>query len=199
MDAKSGLCNLHVTNAETNFLFLEYRSNATSPADRTSEWKGRVARVAITNPQLELYTGSRSKFLLIDPTKQVIDNLHALFAKFDLDQNTTALLGEVKVLLKDTRFAEFPTYLLVKKWQSADGNFTDNDAQDMCEKLKGVWPGLRRVISPARLLSLRQAPISPEQWLLTMPSSILIFPRPDSTQCLMLSRLWQHALKTHTS
>ncbi|KAF3388232.1 hypothetical protein DPV78_012222 [Talaromyces pinophilus] len=46
--------------------------------------------------------------------KQVIDNLHALFAKFDLDQNTTALLEEVKNILKDTIFAEFPTYSLVK-------------------------------------------------------------------------------------
>ncbi|KUL88251.1 hypothetical protein ZTR_05035 [Talaromyces verruculosus] len=70
--------------------------------------------------------------------KQVIDNLHALFAKFDPDQNTTALLEEVKNLLNDIRFAEFPTYSLVKNWQSADGNFTDEDAQDMCEKLKGA-------------------------------------------------------------
>ena len=55
-----------------------------------------------------------------------------------LDQSSTALLEEVKNLLKDARFAEFPTYSLVKKWQSADGNFTDEDAQDMCEKLKGA-------------------------------------------------------------
>jgi hypothetical protein len=120
------------------------------------EWIHKIARIALGGEERYLEPGKLQPYMN-DPTKQLMDDLHMLFARFDLDAEASNFLRGVKDQLKGTEFADLPAYVLTKLWLCVDGEFTHENAEALSEQIKPIWLGVRYVVSPERLTVLHQA------------------------------------------
>ncbi|GFF64481.1 hypothetical protein IFM61392_05076 [Aspergillus lentulus] len=81
-----------------------------------------------------------------NPTKQLMDDLHILFAKFDMDAEASNFLGGVNDLLRGTWFAEVPADVLIA--MALHGQQIRPQKRDaMSEQIKPIRPGVRYVVS----------------------------------------------------